>query len=157
MITKKDKKTKKFKVGRPLVFESPDELFNLACEYFEWVDANPFKKAIVYQGAVSNDTEKLQRPYTLNAFCIHAGMTEDTYRNYKKKEDFFEVTKTVDSIIYNQKFEGATFGVFNPNIIARDLGLADKREVEEKKTFSVDRKEELEKFLSDNGVDVKNL
>ena len=36
------------------------------------------------------------------------------------------VTKKVEQIIYNQKFAGATAGLMNPNIIARDLGLSDK-------------------------------
>lgn len=32
--------------------------------------------------------------------------------------------------MYAQKFEGASVGAFNANIIARDLGLIDKKEVE---------------------------
>ncbi|MDC9826565.1 terminase small subunit, partial [Devosia sp. ZB163] len=35
----------------------------------------------------------------------------------------------VDEIIRAQKFEGAAAGLLNPNIIARDLGLADKQEL----------------------------
>jgi hypothetical protein len=31
--------------------------------------------------------------------------------------------------MYAQKFEGAASGAFNANIIARDLGLADKTEM----------------------------
>ena len=34
--------------------------------------------------------------------------------------------------IYQQKFEGASVGAFNANIIARDLGLADKQDVKVK-------------------------
>jgi hypothetical protein len=37
-----------------------------------------------------------------------------------------EVITRIDKYIYNQKFEGAAAGFLNPNIIARDLGLADK-------------------------------
>jgi hypothetical protein len=31
--------------------------------------------------------------------------------------------------MYEQKFSGAAAGLLNPNIIARDLGLADKSEI----------------------------
>jgi hypothetical protein len=38
------------------------------------------------------------------------------------------VIARIDSIIYNQKFEGAAVGAFHHSIIARDLGLTDKVE-----------------------------
>lgn len=41
-----------------------------------------------------------------------------------------QVTTRIDEIIYKQKFEGAAVGAFNANIIARDLGLADKKDVD---------------------------
>ena len=31
--------------------------------------------------------------------------------------------------MYSQKFEGAASGIFNANIIARDLGLSDKQDI----------------------------
>ena len=35
----------------------------------------------------------------------------------------------------NQKFEGATIGIYNANIIARSLGLSDKAVVEQNSTI----------------------
>ena len=35
-----------------------------------------------------------------------------------------------EEIIYNQKFTGAAADLLNPNIIARELGLADKQQNE---------------------------
>lgn len=43
-----------------------------------------------------------------------------------------EVTTYVEEIIRTQKFEGAAVGAFNANIIARDLGLSDKKEIDGK-------------------------
>lgn len=43
----------------------------------------------------------------------------------------------VETTIYTQKFEGAAVGAFNSNIIARDLGLADKKEIDA--SVTVDR------------------
>lgn len=41
----------------------------------------------------------------------------------KKAEDFLNVITWAENTIYNQKFEGAAAGIYNANIIARDLGL----------------------------------
>ena len=48
---------------------------------------------------------------------------------HRAKQDFSEVTTRVDEIIRTQKFQGAAADLLNPNIIARDLGLADKSEL----------------------------
>lgn len=56
------------------------------------------------------------------------GIDRDTWSNYKKRDDFFGVTTRAESIIYEQKFTGAAADMLNPNIIARDLGLADRKD-----------------------------
>ena len=38
------------------------------------------------------------------------------------------VIERIEQTVYSQKFEGAAAGLLNANIIARDLGLADRRE-----------------------------
>jgi len=50
----------------------------------------------------------------------------------ENKEDFLTVITRIEEIIYEQKFTGSASGFFNANIIARDLGLADKKEVDNK-------------------------
>jgi hypothetical protein len=45
-------------------------------------------------------------------------------------EDFVEVITYIEGIIRDQKYAHATVGMFNANIIARDLGLKDKKEIE---------------------------
>ena len=47
----------------------------------------------------------------------------------KGKPDFSEVCADAERVIYQQKFQGAAADQLNPAIIARDLGLADKKEV----------------------------
>lgn len=44
-------------------------------------------------------------------------------------KDFSAVINKIEEIIYQQKFEGAAVGLFNSNIIARDLGLRDKQDL----------------------------
>ena len=44
-------------------------------------------------------------------------------------KDFSIICTRIREIIYTQKFTGAASGFLNPQIIARDLGLADKSEL----------------------------
>lgn len=118
------------KWGKPRKFKNPDELWAKAIEYFAWVDENPFKEERVAgskEGPRLIDVSK-RRPYTEAAFCMYANIGTSTFDDYQNREEYSGVTKEVKKIIRNQKFEGATAGFFNANIIARDLGLADKTE-----------------------------
>jgi len=74
------------------------------------------------------------RPYTLTGLCLWLSVNEKFWRELReaKREDdneFSPVITRVEQIIYTNKFEGAAVGFFNANIIARDLGLADKRDI----------------------------
>ena len=66
---------------------------------------------------------------TLAGLRVSLGLSESGYNVYRKREEYQWVTNAVADIIYAQKFEGAAAGMLNPNIIARDLGLADKKEL----------------------------
>jgi hypothetical protein len=128
------------KHGRGKIFSTPEILWQAACEYFKWVEENPLKKTIVYQGAVSEETESLMRAMTIEGLCIFLDVPTQTFLNYCDKEndsykDFFEITTRIREIIRTQKFEGASAGMLNPNIIARDLGLVDKKEVDKSATI----------------------
>ena len=57
------------------------------------------------------------------------GIAVNTFREYQSREDFVTVTTRAREIIYTQKFEGAAVGAFNANIIARDLGLRDQKDI----------------------------
>ena len=48
----------------------------------------------------------------------------------EKSDDFSMITTRVDGIIRTQKFQGGAADLLNPNIIARDLGLVDKKETD---------------------------
>ena len=45
------------------------------------------------------------------------------------RSDLSHVIAWAENVIYRQKFEGASADMLNPNIIARDLGLADKKDL----------------------------
>lgn len=123
--------------GRDKIFKTPELMLEAAFDYFEWVESNPLHKAIVYQGAVSPEPEKLMRAMTIKGLCIFWGVntlyltdfTGNLNLDTQEGKDFSIVVNTIKEIIETQKFEGASAGLLNPNIIARDLGLTDKKEV----------------------------
>ena len=116
--------------GRSPIFPSPDALWEACTEYFEWVDSNPLREEKVFNGKdgiVRADIAKM-RAMTINGLCIFLDISQQAWSEYKKRDGFGEVTSRVDSIIRDQKFSGAAADLLNPNIIARDLGLADRSE-----------------------------
>jgi hypothetical protein len=118
------------KSGRNPIFSSPEQLWESCVEYFEWAEENPLQeeKATQFQGEfVKTDVSKM-RAMTIDGLCIFLDISNDTWRNYRDREDFFEVTKKTEQIIRQQKFSGAAADLLNANIIARDLGLVDKKE-----------------------------
>lgn len=131
------------KSGRGRLYESPNELWEDATDYFDWCDDNPWmkneqlKKPTIIKN-IDGDEELVTlcqiptaRPYTISGLCLYLHIDEETFSNYGSKEgyeDFFGIVTRIRLAIYNQKYEGAAVGAFNPSIIARDLGLADKKE-----------------------------
>lgn len=125
----------------PKKFKTPEELWEKAIEFFEWCNVNPWmKKEAIKSGDKAGELIDIpiQKPYTIEGFCIFANMTFQSFSNYSNGigyETFFEVAARIREIVRTQKFEGATVGAYNANIIARDLGLIDKRshEIEDKR------------------------
>jgi hypothetical protein len=114
--------------GRKPIFASAEQLFDAACEYFQWVDDNPLKKAVVYRGEVKEGVEPLMRAMTVEGLCLFLDIGTSTFNDYESKDGFSDIAIVIKNIIRTQKFEGATAGLLNANIIARDLGLSDKTE-----------------------------
>ena len=116
--------------GRKPTFSSPEVLWDAALEYFDWVEANPLweYKSYQYQGVPVQDQIPKMRAMTEGALCIFLDISTSSWANYKNDKDFLEVTTRICEIIRAQKFEGAAAEFLNPNIIARDLGLVDKKE-----------------------------
>lgn len=120
---------KKFKI------ETPKLLWEFACDYFEYMDKNPWQKEDFIKGgemAGSKVHLNTARPYTwkgFSAFLITKGISTDLseYRANTRGiyDEFRAVVATIDSIMYAQKFEGAAVGAFNAGLIKADLKIAD--------------------------------
>lgn len=117
--------------GAPPKYETPEALWDDCVKYFEWVEDNPLMadNLVTYQGVANHEEVAHMRAMTYDGLCAYIGITIRTWREWReKREDLSPVIKEVDQIIREQKFTGAASGHLNPNIIARDLGLADRQE-----------------------------
>lgn len=125
--------------GRTPKFETPEALWSACVEYFDWVEANPLyeSKAFAYQGIVTVKEMPKMRAMTIASLCIFLDISVQNWHEHRAKEDFSEVTSRVDEIIRTQKFQGAAADLLNPNIIARDLGLTEKSEVDQTTTHEM--------------------
>lgn len=117
--------------GRKPIFANPDDLWTAACEYFEWVEENPLweDKVTSFQGVNTHEPLAKMRAMTMEGLCLFLDIDPETWANYRKREDFFGVVTRAERVIRDQKFSGAAADLLNANIIARDLGLADKSEL----------------------------
>lgn len=117
--------------GRKPVFESPEQLWNACCEYFQWVEDNPLweTKAMVVQGSPHQEPIAKMRAMTMEGLCLFLDIGTSTWHDYRNREGFSEVVTRAEQVMRTQKFQGAAADLLNPNIIARDLGLVDKKEL----------------------------
>lgn len=130
------------KHGRDALFTSPEKLWQAACEYFEWCEDNP----LLSTEYLGKDAEERQipkmRPFTLTGLCLYLDCNSVYFQHFKetetgKKEDFRNVITRIEETIYTQKFSGAAAGFLNANIISRDLGLIDKKDLNNNHTGEV--------------------
>lgn len=117
--------------GRNPIFAMPDDLWAAACEYFEWVEANPLweDRLISFQGKATHEPVAKMRAMTIAGLCLFLDISRQGWLDYCSRPDFIDVTARIDDVIRSQKFAGAAADLLNANIIARDLGLADKSEL----------------------------
>lgn len=117
--------------GRRPIFGDPDKLWAACCEYFEWCEANPLYEdnLVTFQGEATHEPVAKMRAMTMGGLCIFLDIDRTTWGDYARREGFAQIVTRAEEVIRDQKFAGASAGLLNPNIIARDLGLADKREL----------------------------
>jgi hypothetical protein len=136
--------------GRAPIFPSPDVLWDVCSEYFAWVEENPLweSKPFAFQGVVTVEPMPKMRAMTISGLCIYLDISKQAWSEYRQREDFGDVTHKVEEIIRTQKFEGASADLLNANIIARDLGLADKSELTGKDGGPIETKEVSENEMA---------
>ena len=157
-MSKKDKRIgNKFwelrsKHGRDKLFNEPQILLEAAQDYFKWCDDNPlYKNEMIKGGDMASEIipVPIMRPYTLQGLTIYLGVNRKYLDDFEssikdktddKSKDYSQVITYIREVIYNQKFEGASIGAFNANIISRDLGLIDKQDLKADLNANIDAK-----------------
>lgn len=150
------------KHGRDKLFASSDALWEACCEYFQWVEDNPLweSKVAQYQGDVIDMPVAKMRAMTLSGLCLFLDIDRVTWQRWRAVDDFCSVITRAEEVIYSQKFSGAAADLLNANIIARDLGLADKKDVDQKTEHSghvnmtVDQAQDI---LLQHGIDPETI
>ena len=133
MMRSKDGKEPKYK---------PEQLWEKAIEYFEWIEENSLKElqAFAYQGTIIEHSLPKMRAMTFEGLELFLDISHTTWDNYKKKKDYIAITTRIEKVIREQKFTGAAAQMLNPNIIARDLGLRDDQKTDSTLHITVSRK-----------------
>lgn len=128
--------------GQAKNFTSPEHLWVAACDYFQDTDMNPHQKEDYIRGGNNAGAKiylNIPRPYTwagLERYCIQHGYISSlqSYRSNKDGayDEFVPIIAKINGIMFEQKFEGAAMGIFNANIISRDLNLVETTKTEHK-------------------------
>lgn len=109
-----------------------EQVYAACLSYFDWVHSNPLyvDELVKFEGSANHEPVAKMRAMTNVGLCIHIGIARETWSHWRQaREDLKEVIAWADDVIYCQKFEGAAAGLLSQAIVARDLGLADRREL----------------------------
>ena len=124
--------------------ETPEKLWKLFLDYIEHERSNPMYK-VEYVGKDSNQVKTpLETPITFEGFECYLQDQNiiNDLGNYSSNlnnayEQYLPIITRVKQNCFVHNFKGASVGLFNANIIARKLGLVDKKETEVKGALSI--------------------
>jgi len=126
--------SEKRKVGRPRIFQTPDELWQVFEEYVQHVQNTPlYKHELTKDGSVVKIP--LTPPITMegfNLFIFYKGLGEGAHQYFentgKAYNDFLGVVTRIREAVRNNHIAGGMVGLYNSNLTARLNGLTEKRE-----------------------------
>ncbi len=115
---------------------SPEILYSLFESYKKECKENARKENFWSSRSDKQVTIDREKPLTWDGFDIWLRANKKLSRldDYKaNKEDRYTeyayIIRAIGQEIYEDKFTGAVVGIYQNNIIARDLGLSDKRDI----------------------------
>jgi hypothetical protein len=130
-------KHKKGVVGALKNLDSPEQLYELFEDYLDWISLNPIE-LVDYVG---RDAHKVIRrhyhPPTWQGFegflfdqGIISNLENYRYNFQGRYTEYVGIIRVIRSKMFQMKFAGAAVRQYDQNIIARELGLTDKREIQ---------------------------
>lgn len=150
---------KRSKHGRDKIFATPEILKEACYEYFEHQSKNKWEKTDYKGKEVEMVKIPTSSPFTIKGLCLFLGVNSKFINQFEsgldltteEGHDFSNIITHVREIIFIHKFEGAVVGAYNSNIIARELGLTDKKEVNTSGSLTISQPQGIE--LPPNGED----
>jgi len=120
------------KHGRSPIWEDPEVLREACEEYFDHIVSTPLleQQVISFQGQPTFIEVEKMRTMSIQGLCVFLGIVRTTWKKYCDDEAFLAVTEYVEKTMYDYKLTGASAGLLNPSILARDLKLSDKIETD---------------------------
>lgn len=133
--------------GRNTLFTDPEVFREKANEYFQYCEDNPFLEEVIVNKQTTTTVENSEgekvtttipyskdalskmRPFTLEGLCNYMDICVNTFKSYEKKQDFIDICNRIRMVIDTQQYEGAAANFFSQSLIARRLGLIERRDV----------------------------
>jgi hypothetical protein len=133
---KLDEHWKVVNAGGRQVSTTPQQLWDMAVEYFKWCDEHPIKaKRTLTSGKTQGEKVEIEykRPYSIKGMCLHCNISEsyisDVKETHKVDSEFYMVVEKILYVIYTQNLEGAIVDLYNPIMVSKVLNM-DKGPVE---------------------------
>jgi hypothetical protein len=122
--------------------KTPEALYEQFEAYKTLCKSNPKKENFWSSKSDKEVSVSREIPLTWNGFELYLRKEKvlcklDDYKANKdgRYTEYADIIHVIDIEIYEDKFSGAVAGIFQHNIIARDLGLVEKKENDNKHTF----------------------
>lgn len=108
-----------------------DELWSACVEYFIWATENPLFITKTFNCAGEIVLKQIPKPriFSIKALCLFIGVPTNSWYVLRHDEEYADIVTKILDVIYCQKFESAAVDIFNPSIVAKDLGLSDRHEL----------------------------
>lgn len=121
--------------------ETPDKMWELFEQYVLDTKKTPKFENILIQKTGDIVQVPRERPISFIGFenWLYKNAIISQLRSYEQNDndsykEYLPIITRIKAFIYEDKADGATVGIFNSSIVARELGLTDKQEIESKVT-----------------------
>jgi len=124
-------------------FPTAETVLEMFCEYMAWCEDNALQEArlVTYEGESSLEEVPKKRAMTLAGLCAFMGIHRDTWGAWRRGDQrpgFKVVVEWCEQMMWDDKFVAAGAGLLNTNLIARELGLVDRQQVDNKTTVVIE-------------------
>lgn len=121
--------------------ETPEKMWELFEQYVLDTKKTPKFENILIQKTGDIVQVPRERPISFIGFenWLYKNAIISQLRSYEQNDndsykEYLPIITRIKAFIYEDKADGATVGIFNSSIVARELGLTEKQEIESKVT-----------------------